>query len=317
MSRAPTGLAHSVQVRLVRHAEEIGVDPNLVLTRYATERLLYRLAISRHAGLFILKGALLMLAWLGETLRPTRDADLLGLGEMTDDAISRTFRELCTVAAEPDGLSFDPAAVRVAPIRPGDVYGGQRVDLLARLGPARIKVQVDIGVGDAVEPEAEWLEYPGLLDFPRPRLRAYRPETVIAEKVHAMVTLGTANSRMRDFFDIYALAENERFDSRILSRAIRATFERRRTVVPRELPIALTAEFGMLPDKRTQWAAFLRKGRIRGVSSDFPAVVAALARFLDPVLDEGAAASDSPQEWLPGGPWRPGPSAGGAAVDRE
>ena len=302
MSRAPTGLAHSVQVRLVRHAEEIGVDPNLVLTRYATERLLYRLSISRHAGRFILKGALLMLAWLGETLRPTRDADLLGLGEMTDESIVTIFREVCAIAAEPDGLSFDPAAVRVAPIRPGDVYGGQRVDLLARLGPARIKVQVDIGVGDAVEPEAEWLEYPGLLDFPRPRLRAYRPETVIAEKVHAMVTLGTANSRMRDFFDIYALAANERFDSRILSRAIRATFARRRTVVPAELPIALTAEFGKLPEKQAQWAAFLRKGRARGVSTDFPAVVAELARFLEPVLVESATVSAPPAGVAPGRP---------------
>ena len=158
MTRAREGIARSVQVRLARHAKEIGVDPNLVLTRYAVERYLYRLSRSAHADRFVLKGALLLLAWLGETLRPTRDADLLGFGELSDDALVKIFREVCTVEVEPDAATFLPDSVRVAPIREEDAYGGRRVTLQARVGAARLTVQVDIGIGDAVTPAPQWLE---------------------------------------------------------------------------------------------------------------------------------------------------------------
>ncbi len=226
MTAAVRGLAQSVQTRLVRHAKALGLDPNLVLARYATERFLYRLSKSRHADQFILKGAPLILAWLGETIRPTRDADLLGFGDLSEGALVQTFREILSVEVEADGLTFDPFSIQVAAIRPEDEYGGRRVNLLARLGPARLRVQVDIGIGDSVEPEPEWLDYPSLLDLPRPRLRAYCPETAIAEKLHAKVVLGTKNTRMRDFFDVHALSTRESFEGAVLAGAIRATFWR-------------------------------------------------------------------------------------------
>jgi len=257
-------LAVSVQARLVRRAKTMGADPNVVLVRYATERLLYRLSRSEHASRFILKGALLLLVWLGETFRPTRDADLLGFGELSDDAL-----------------------------------------VACRLGPARLKLRFDVGIGDAVEPAAEWLEYPTLLDQPRPRLRAYRPETVIAEKLHAMVLLAARNSRMRDFFDIHALATRQSFKGGPLARAIRATFDRRRTRVPGEAPIALTPSFAELPDKRTQWKAFLRKNAITASRPELETVVAELARFLLPPLAAAAGETDFDATWLPRGPWRP------------
>jgi hypothetical protein len=106
MNAARSGLAHSVQVRLAQHAKAIGVDPNLVLTRYAVERFLYRLSCSPHAERFVLKGALLLLVWLGETLRPTRDADLLGFGELSDDALRQIARDICSVAVEPDAVTL-------------------------------------------------------------------------------------------------------------------------------------------------------------------------------------------------------------------
>jgi hypothetical protein len=171
------GLAQSVQTRLVRHARALGVDPNLVLARYATERFLYRLSRSRYTDRFILKGALLILAWLGETIRPTRDADLLGFGDLSEEALTAIFREIASMQVEEDGLTFDPSSIQVVAIRPEDEYGGQRVTLLGHLGPARLRVQVDVGIGDAVVPEPEWLDYPSLLDLPRPRLRVYRQET--------------------------------------------------------------------------------------------------------------------------------------------
>lgn len=311
MSGTTSGLAQSVHTRLIRHAQSLGVDPNLVLTRFATERLLYRLSRSRHAERFVLKGALLLLMWLGETIRPTRDADLLGFGDVSDETLAATLAEVCVVNVEPDGMAFDPATIRVAPIRPQDIYGGKRVALLARLGAARIPVQVDVGIGDAVVPPPEWCDYPSLLDLPCPRLRAYRPETAIAEKAHAMVLLGTKNSRMRDFFDVYQLAQHASFDGPLLAGAIRATFERRKTAIPGALPSALTPAFAQADDKRAQWSAFLRKNRLTTAPKDLETVLAVLAEFLGSVFDAEARAGDFRFVWQPGGPWAPLPAGRG------
>ncbi len=171
------------------------------------------------------------------------------------------------------------------------------------MGKARLRVQIDVGVGDAVTPPPEWLEYPSMLDLPRPRLRAYRPETAIAEKLHAMVVLGEANSRMRDFFDIHALAQHGRFDGALLARAVRATFERRRTPLPESLPLALTPEFAAIRDKQVQWQGFLRKNALTSSPAELGTIVAGIATFLEPAIT--AARSDVPLKlaWPPGGPW--------------
>jgi predicted nucleotidyltransferase component of viral defense system len=303
VTAAAKGLPVSVQARLNKHARAIGADPNVVLVRFAVERLIYRLSRSQYSDRFVLKGALLMLVWLGETVRPTRDADLLGFGDITPEALRRIFAQLCDLDVEPDGLQFPSASIRVGPIRPEDAYGGWRVTLLARLGSARIPVQVDIGMGDAVVPEPELLEYPALLDFPRARLRAYRPETAIAEKLHAMVVLGEANSRMRDFFDIYALSEHHQFEADVLVGAVRATFERRRTLLPASPPLALTSEFGALPAKRTQRTGFLRKNGLGSVPAELAEVVARIAGFLLPVILTARGDDVLRSTWSPGGPW--------------
>lgn len=301
---APTGLAVSVQTRLVRHAKAIEMDPNLVLARFAIERFLYRLSRSPHAERFVLKGALLMLVWLGETIRPTRDADLLGFGELSEQSLARIFGEVCAAHVEPDGLNYLPSSIRVTPIRQEDPYGGLRATFQALLGKARLRVQVDVGIGDAVTPEPEWLDYPGLLDFPRARLRAYRPETAIAEKLHAMVVLGATNSRMRDFFDIYALSEHKRFDGPRLARAVHATFARRRTAIPEALPLALTPEFAAMQAKQSQWQGFMRKNGLTSAPADLGQTIERVATFLEPVIT--AARRDAPLAlaWQPGGPWK-------------
>lgn len=282
MSGEHEGLARSVQVRLVRHAKTSGLDPNLVFTRYAVERFLYRLSRSRHAEQFVLKGALLLLVWLGETLRPTRDADLLGFGELSDDALVRIFGEVCGVEVEPDAVTFEAGSVTVAAIREEDAYGGRRVTLRGQLGAARLTVQVDIGIGDAVTPAPQWLDYPSLLDLPRPRLRAYPRETVLAEKVHAMVLLGMRNSRMKDYFDVHALLREEKMDAEELVRALCATFERRRTALPEGMPAGLSDAFAGDAAKQAQWRAFLDKNRLKG--PEFNAVVVEIRKALaDPL----------------------------------
>jgi predicted nucleotidyltransferase component of viral defense system len=262
MSGARDGLARSVQVRLARHAKAIGVDPNLVLARYAVERFLYRLSQSPHGDRFVLKGALLLLVWFGDTLRPTRDADLLGFGDLSDDALAKIFGEVCNATVEPDAMTFLVDTVSVAPIRLEDEYGGHRVTLQSRLGAARLRVQVDVGIGDVVTPEPAWIDYPSLLDLPRPRLRAYSRASVMAEKLHAMVALGSANSRMKDYFDLHALLRENVCDPGELARAIVATFERRRSAVPDGVPLGLSDAFARDAAKQTQWNAFLGKNRL-------------------------------------------------------
>lgn len=262
MTRERHDLARSVQARLVRHANEIGVDPNVVLTRYGIERFLHRLSISPHSERFVLKGALLMLAWLGERLRPTRDADLLGHGELSDGTLIEIFQDVCDASVKPDAMTFLAASVAVAAIREADAYGGRRVTLNARLGSARIKVQVDIGIGDAITPRARWIDYPSLLDAPRPRLLAYSRETVVAEKVQAMVQLGTRNSRMKDYFDVWALLREGVLEDSVLAEAIAATFTRRRTALPDVEPSGWSDVFATDQLAQSQWRAFLSRSRL-------------------------------------------------------
>ena len=305
MTAASKGLPASVHARLVQHAKAIGSDSNLVLARYGTERFLYRLSQSPHGDRFVLKGALLMLVWLGETIRPTRDADLLGFGDLSEESLAQILKDVCAVQVDPDGLQYLISSIDVSAIRAADDYGGLRGIVQARLGNARLRVQIDVGIGDAVVPSPEWLEYPSLLGFPPPRLRVYRPETAIAEKLHAMVELGADNSRMRDFFDIYALATQRNFDGESLTAAIRATFERRGTPIPETLPLALTSEFATLGTKLTQWRGFLTKSGVRSAPRELDQVVMTIATFLEPVIGAARARRSFNMTWAPRGAWLP------------
>lgn len=198
-------------------------------------------------------------------------------------------------------MSLDASSLKLAAIRPEDEYGGRRLTLRARLGNTRLRVQVDVGFGDAVTPAPEWLEYPSMLALPRPRLRAYSPETTIAEKVHTMVVLGTTNSRMRDFFDLYVLAMRRDFQGERLARALRATFERRRTALPSAIPLLLMPESAEVAEKAVQWGAFLRKSALSSAPGEFEAVVVALAGFLAPVIEAAREGRALKAGWAPVG----------------
>lgn len=269
----------SVRARLLTLARQKGQSFELLLTRYAVERLLHRLSLSTHCNRFVLKGAMLMTTWFDDPHRPTRDVDFLGYGDPEPQAMLATFREICAIDVD-DGITFDLDALRVELIREALDYGGLRLRTTGQLAGARIPVIIDIGFGDAIEPGTEEIDLPVLLDLPKPRLRAYARETVIAEKFHAMVMLGLANSRMKDFYDVWILSRSYNFDKERLSRAIAATFERRGTAVPFDEPEALTQTFATDAGKKGQWAAFARD-----LAVDLPAfdvVVMDLAGFLMP-----------------------------------
>jgi len=305
VSSPSEGLVQSLQTRLLNHARAVGADPNAVLARYGLERFLHRLGRSAYAERFILKGGMLLRVWLGETSRPTRDADFLGYGDLSATGLRRILGDVCDVAVEPDGVTFSAGSVRVAPIRVEDQYGGQRVKLHGLLGKARLALQIDVGIGDSVTPEPEWIDYPSLLDLPRPRLRAYRPETMIAEKLHAMSVLGMANTRMRDVFDLYELSRRHEFDAGPLVAAVRATFSQRRTSIGPNLPAALTPEFGRDPDKQAQWAAFVRRSRVTGAPAELLSATTAIVEFVRRILAAAGTGKLDAGHWPPGGEWGP------------
>lgn len=251
--------AVSLRQRLLNKARAEGEEFQRLLTRYAIERLLYRLGRSDYKDRFVLKGALLFFVWTARPHRSTRDLDLLGSGEQSVEALVAVFGHLCRVPAEEDGLDFDANTVTAREIREQSEYGGIRVTLTASLAGARIPLQVDVGFGDAVTPPAKEVNYPTLLDLPAPRVQAYSPETVVAEKLEALVTLGMDNSRMKDFYDLWALSHECAMEQAVLAAAVRATFARRRTPVPQEVPVALTDTFATDPAKQVQWTAFVRR----------------------------------------------------------
>lgn len=222
-----TGVAISVRQRLLTLAQSRNWEFNRVLTRYGVERVLCRLAVSSHGERFLLKGATLFTVWEGSPHRATRDLDLLGLRRRSLEELVALFREIMAAPVEPDGLEF--GEVTAEPIRSAMEVGGIRILLRAVLAKARIQVQVDVGFGDATVPPPIRVEFPTLLNTPRPKLWAYAPETVIAEKLEAMVRLGPANTRMKDFFDVWYLAQCSTFQGDILESAIHATFAARKT----------------------------------------------------------------------------------------
>ena len=295
--------AVSIRHRLRNLAAERQEESGFVLTRYAVQRLLHRLSRSEFRDRFLLKGATLFAVWSDRPHRPTRDLDLLGFGDNDIAAVQDVFRTLCSTYDPEDGLGFVPESVQGRRIRGGQEYQGVRLTLLAMLGKTRIPLQVDVGFGDDVYPAPDEIEVPGLIGLPSARVWAYPRETVVAEKLQAMVELGIANSRMKDFYDLWMLAREFPFSGATLVESVRRTFVRRRTSIPSTVPLALSEEFAADRGKTIQWVAFLRKSGL-GTGSDLEAVIQTLAVFLLPVL--GAASHLQPLDaiWPQGGPWK-------------
>lgn len=263
MTSQPRNTAASVRQRLLNLARARGEAFDAVLVRYVLERLLYRMAQSPHAERFVLKGALLFNLWFDLQQRPTRDADFLGLGSDDPAALADVFREIVSVVIPnvDDGLLFDVASLSAEAIRKAAGYPGVRVSMLATLDGARIPVQCDVGFGDVITPAATRQVYPVLLDLPAPEIATYPLETVVAEKLEAMVTLAGFNSRMKDFFDLWVLLSYEKLDRTVLPAAIGATFRRRGTPLPKALPAGLADEFARA--KQSAWQAFLTRSALQ------------------------------------------------------
>lgn len=281
MAKPLTNVAASVRARLLNLARETQRPLDQLLTRYALERLLYRLSRSAYRERYALKGALLVTTWFDSPHRPTRDVDFLGFGDPSTDVLLARFRDIAAMSTD-DGLAYDPESLAAELIREDQHYGGVRLRTTAALAGACIPIVIDIGFGDATEPGLENIDLPVLLNMPAPHLLAYPPETVIAEKFEAMIKLGLANSRLKDYYDVWALLTTRELDDQRLAKAITATFERRGTTLPSGTPDALTAAFALNDGRKSQWLAFMRN-----VEREAPAlevVVAELEARLMPIV---------------------------------
>lgn len=282
-------LAASIYARLSARARQRSEDFQEVLTRFGLERFLYRLSLTPSREQMCLKGALLFNLWFDVAHRPTRDADFLGFGPADAAALEAAVRHACAVKVE-DGMTYDPASVRIREIREEARYGGLRVKLQGRLKKARCPVQLDVGYGDAVTPGPQEAVYPTMLDdLPAPRLQVYPRETVVAEKLEAIASLGMTNSRMKDYFDLRVLARDGVVDPDVVATAIAATFARRGTPLPARLPLGLADEFADNRLKQSQWNTFLSKNRLEAPPLDV--VVREVRSFLDAPIAKAVSAS--------------------------
>jgi predicted nucleotidyltransferase component of viral defense system len=299
----PVNVSASVRARLLKVAKERREDFTLTLMNYAAERFLYRLSKSKYREQFVLKGAMLFAVRIGEKYRPTRDLDLLGLGEATEAAINGAIGEIVSTPVGDDGLVFDTSTLTVHPIREDNRYGGLRAVMQARLAEARIHVQIDVGFGDAITPGALDLEFPTLLrDMASPHVLAYPTETIIAEKTEAMVDLGISNSRMKDFSDVAIAARRVAFDGESLAVALRATFRRRGTAFPDGEIVALSEQFVQDSSAQANWKAFATRNQQTEFES-LQQVVSELRRFLHEPVAHARSTELFTAQWSPGGPW--------------
>ncbi len=296
-------IAASVHQRLLNAAKQASRPFNELLQYYAIERFLYRLSKSAYVDRFFLKGALTLFVLRTPVTRPTRDIDLLGKIDNDLEVIRATIARICEQKVVPDGLLFDPASVTTERIAEDADYHGVRAKFRGSLGNAQIAMQIDIGFSDVMTPGPVAISYPSILDHPRADLQAYNCETVIAEKFEAMVKLGTLNSRMKDFFDVWALSQHFEFDGRELAEAIAKTFVRRETPIVTDA-VCFGADFAATPSKSAQWSAFLRTGRLTDTPTHFPEIVDRVRGFLRPVAEKLAAGEAFTGIWSPGGPWR-------------
>lgn len=300
--REVNDIGASVRERLKQQFPGFGFDFQVLLTHYALERLLYRLSRSQYRDQFLLKGAMLFKLWYREIIRSSMDVDLLGEGPKDIPRVENIFRDICNITVKPDGLIFLPETVHGEEIRENSEYQGIRITLLAMLSVARIPLQIDIGFGDAVIPRAKIVKYPVILDFPAPSLKAYTIFTTVAEKFQTIADKGLANSRMKDYYDLWYILRRSEIDGIILSQALKATFKRRKTTLPEGLPEGLGKAFSSNLVKQRQWMSFLKKNKPREKATLIEAVDE-IQTFIMPVVKAIVNKKAFQMIWQPGKGW--------------
>ena len=300
--RTPKNIVASIHQRLLNVSRQTDRAFNDLVMYYGIERFLYRLSQSAHADRVVLKGALMLQLWKAPATRITRDIDLLARISNDLEQIADVVRAVCVVDVEDDALVFDPQSVETARIAEDADYEGVRATFKGQFGKMPLAMQIDFGFSDVITPGPTEITYPTVLDHPPAKLRAYNRETVVAEKFESMVKLGELNSRMKDFFDVWVLAQTFEFDKLTLANAIVATFACRQTDLQVE-PVCFTKAFSDLPSKAAQWKGFIKTARVENAPVNFADVISHVRNFLQPVAEAIVTQRKHVRQWLPGGPW--------------
>jgi len=270
----------SVKAQLQNKAKETNRPFSEVLQYFGMERFLYRVSQSKYADKFILKGALMFIVWHVPERRTTLDIDFLAQYDNQVASIEKMIKDVCKIDVVSDGLIFDPKNVKGQRIKEDADYEGIRVKFLGLLERSRIPMQIDMGFGDSIYPKPKIIEYPVILDFPKPKLKGYPAESVVSEKFEAMVKLGILNSRMKDFYDIWLVMRQFDFDGVQLLEALKRTFKNRKTSLPQRSPLFAEEIYDEKSDRQTLWKAFLKKGDVKHVPEKLNTIAREIEKFL-------------------------------------
>lgn len=304
MNRNLKDVAASVRQRLYNIAKKAGRPFSELLQYYAIERFLFRLSQSKYKDRLILKGALMFVAWNAPHSRATRDIDLLAGGSNSVENIRSIVKELCQIEVTPDGMTFNQSSVKGEIIKKNEDYKGVRIRFEGRLGQAKVFMQIDFGFGDYIFPEPITISYPSILDMPSLQLKGYPPETVVAEKFHAMVDRGILNSRMKDYYDIWLISNQFNFSGKTLGKSLIETFKKRDTQLIAK-PVGLSESFAFDKSKMVQWKAFIRKSNLdHHMPHELDKVIASLRKFLIPITEAAINHKYDNLIWKVPGPWK-------------
>lgn len=250
----------SIRTKLLNVAKKEDVFYQTILTRYFQERLLYRVSQTKYRNNFYLKGGALMYAYEQFAARPTLDIDFLGKNISNEGpAIVAAFKEICSVPYDEDGVVFDTNNITSQNITEFKDYHGIRLSIPVKMDTIAQVMTMDIGFGDVITPQPVELDYPVLLDYlPGVNIMAYSLETVIAEKMHAIVDLADQSSRMKDYYDLYNILSKEQYDSVTLQEAVERTFANRHTSYDAN-NLFFNKDFSNNQQMQVRWQAFMRK----------------------------------------------------------
>ncbi len=304
MMKGVKNIEASIRARLQNKAKETNRSFQEILQYYGMERFLYRFSRSKYADKFILKGALMFTAWQVSERRTTLDIDFLAHFDNQIPGVEKAIMDICEVPVVPDGLTFAPETVKGKKIKEDVDYEGVRVKFRGLLERSCIPTQIDIGFGDVIYPKADAIDYPVILDLPKPHLKGYPAESVVSEKFEAMVKLGLLNSRMKDFYDIWLMMRQFDFNEMKLTEALKRTFEHRKTLPPEDKPLFAEEIYDGKSDRQMLWKAFLKKGDIKHVPERLSAVAKEIEEFLIKPLDAVKKARGFNEAWKAPGPWK-------------
>jgi hypothetical protein len=304
MKKVITNIQASVRDKLKNKAKETKRPFIEILQYYGMERFLYRFSRSKYADKFILKGALLFTVWQVPERRTTLDIDFLARYDNQIASIESVIKGVCNVSVPSDGLIFDPKTVKGRKIKEDADYEGVRVKFIGFLERSHIPMQIDVAFGDIVYPKTKVIDYPAILDFPKPHLKGYPPESVISEKFEAMIKLGLLNSRMKDFYDIWLLMHQFDFDGPSLVGALKRTFEHRKTDIPKEKPLFAEEIYDESSDRQALWKMFLKKGNIKHVPNALATTAKEIENFLIEPLNALNKGIEFNKKWETADSWK-------------